>query len=336
MLRFLAAIAAGGVTASALGAPADLRDPLVRPSSIGYKHGVYNFATGKVEPMGGVADRLDPIIWQSQDTTGYYLRLDNCGRPGENTELALDWGDMLRAHVTGCQIGYATNAPTDPNAIGLLWAFGDNSNGFGDNEPAFVAGFYWHLPGVSAGYPYQFIGWMVTFDFTNYPQFQFDLGDEDLDGDGLADFGYCYTILDYGRSTRTGPLVSEPNDPLAGPGAEDAFDLYVQDPNHLCANPDAPFFLDGTYSFGGPPNPFAQLHMVLYGNAEFDCPDPGCEAGDLDSDCVVGLADLSDLLDAFGCDNGDACYDPGDDIDGGGIGTSDLSALLTQYGNNCN
>ncbi len=67
------------------------------------------------------------------------------------------------------------------------------------------------------------------------------------------------------------------------------------------------------------------------------CPNPGCEDGDLDGDCIVGLADLSDLLENFGCTSADACYDANADIDGDGTnGLGDLSALLEEFGTDCN
>ncbi len=67
------------------------------------------------------------------------------------------------------------------------------------------------------------------------------------------------------------------------------------------------------------------------------CDLAGCEDGDLDGDCIVGLSDLSDLLENFGCTSADACYDANADIDGDGTnGLSDLSALLEEFGTNCN
>ncbi len=55
--------------------------------------------------------------------------------------------------------------------------------------------------------------------------------------------------------------------------------------------------------------------------------------GDLDGDGDVDLADLSQLLTAFGTCEGDAAFDAAADIDGDAcVGLADLSALLTNYG----
>lgn len=63
------------------------------------------------------------------------------------------------------------------------------------------------------------------------------------------------------------------------------------------------------------------------------CPSPGCEDGDLDGDCVVGLADLSALLTNYGLSGQGLVGDTDND---GTVGLADLSALLTQYGTDCN
>ncbi len=66
-----------------------------------------------------------------------------------------------------------------------------------------------------------------------------------------------------------------------------------------------------------------------------DSPDPPC-IGDLDGDGQIGLADLSDLLENYGCCAADACYDENADIDADGcVGLGDLSELLSVFGSDC-
>ena len=58
-----------------------------------------------------------------------------------------------------------------------------------------------------------------------------------------------------------------------------------------------------------------------------------CCPCDLDGDCDVDLADLAELLGAYGCCQGDACYNADADFDGSGcIDLSDLAELLGNYG----
>jgi hypothetical protein len=178
------------------------------------------------------------VIWRSTDTSGYFLGLGNCGRPSEVDEIWFDWGDLWHpASIDGFEIAYGTDASEGPNSIVLAVQFYNNSNGFADNEWPPVAGFSLALPGKPAGYEYQYFGWFVTVDLAG-TSLEFMLGDDDLDNDYLPDFGYSYRVLDYGTSMATGPLFSEPNDPISGPGAEDAIDLYIRDLN--AANPCDP------------------------------------------------------------------------------------------------
>ena len=75
------------------------------------------------------------------------------------------------------------------------------------------------------------------------------------------------------------------------------------------------------------------------------CPSPGASGnyctGDIDGsdDCMVGIADLAQLLSNYGIASG-ATHEQGDiEPPGGGDGDvdlSDLAALLSQYGDNCN
>lgn len=337
MNRLGAILIVTALTAPLSAAPTDLSDRLVKPTSIGFKHAVYNTATGRLDPVGirGGNARIGEKFWTCFQTSGFFMGLGNCFH-GEADELFMDWMDIpAGSQVGGIRVGYGTDASHDPNAIRLTILFQNDANGFNNNTGPFVAGFRFDLPGRPLHFPYQFVGWIITIDL-DAGGASFTYGDADLDGDGLADTGYYYGALGprgYGDGTAAGPLFCEPNDPLLATGVEDAFDLYVRDPNHPCEDPNAPFDYDGTYWFGG--LFYAQLGLALFRSAP-GCPSPGCEAGDLDADCIVGLADLSDLLEHFGCALADPCYDADADIDGDGVvGLSDLSALLDEFGADC-
>jgi hypothetical protein len=325
------------VLAGASGVPASAGER-IRPDSIGFKRAVYHAATGVLEPVdGGAQERLGHVIWRSTQFSGYFAGLGSCGRPGETDEMFFDWGDLPGpASINGFELAYATDASEGPNAIELALQFYSNSNGFAENQWPPVAGFWLALPGKPAGYEYPFFGWFVTVDLEG-SGLEFTLGDEDLDGDGFRDFGYSYHALRYGDSTATGPLISEPNDPLSGPGAEGAFDLYIRDPNaaNPC-DPNTPFNYDGTYWFDWP---FPQFHLALYSGSPCvptDCSQSNCGCADFNADGRVNIGDLSRLLSAFGAYPGVPRYDPAVDNDCPlGVGLEDLSALLSVYGLEC-
>ncbi|MEP0847054.1 MAG: hypothetical protein HRF50_09570 [Phycisphaerae bacterium] len=328
---------AAALTAPLSAAPTDLSVRLVNPKSIGFKHAVYDTATGELEPAGirRGSTRIGEKFWACLETTGYFAGAGNCLLGDYADELLMDWMDIpAGSQVGGIRVAYATDASPDPNAVRMTILFQNNAAGYGDNTGPFVAGFRLDLPGRPPNFPYPFVGWIITIDL-EAGGLSFTYGDADIDGDGLADTGYYYGFLGpkgYGDGTAGGPLICEPNDPLLATGAENAVDFYTRDPNHPCEDPNAPFVYDWSYEsqiF------FMQWALALYHPAP-GCPSTGCENGDLDGDCVVGLADLSDLLENFGCALADACYDADADIDGDGmIGLSDLSALLGEFGADC-
>lgn len=99
------------------------------------------------------------------------------------------------------------------------------------------------------------------------------------------------------------------------------------------------------YQYGASPLPHYQLGRVQWdaqgrlwvsaisqGAAIVHWPAPGL-TGDLDGDGDVDLADLSQLLSAFGTCESDAMFDAAADIDGDGcVALADLSALLKDFG----
>jgi hypothetical protein len=140
-----------------------------------------------------------------------------------------------------------------------------------------------------------------------------------------------------------GPLLSaDPNTALSI-GAENAFDLFSQDPDavvepndFLIAGVNTVF--DGTFWFGGVP--YAQWHLQLSaGDPNVPgCDHPSCVAADIEpagGDCDIDLSDLAVLLAHFGATGG-ATRDDGD-VEGadGDVDLSDLALLLSAFGADC-
>lgn len=111
-------------------------------------------------------------------------------------------------------------------------------------------------------------------------------------------------------------------------------ELYVLD---LTKAPGEAGFLTSKHAGAG--GPAAAAHGRLYsigadGLVAFD-PSAECLA-DLDGNGQVGVADLSQLLEVYGSDEGDAAYDAESDLDlDGTIGIADLSLVLSVYGAAC-
>jgi len=66
------------------------------------------------------------------------------------------------------------------------------------------------------------------------------------------------------------------------------------------------------------------------------CPQPDCEAGDVDRDCDVDLDDLVGVLDGFGTVGPAARRAIGDLDNDGAVGLTDLALLLSAFGGDCN
>lgn len=177
-----------------------------------------------------------------------------------------------------------------------------------------------------------------------------------------------YDLAEWVDANLTGPVVM----PMVGDETGDIQEVYVlvnmeewlADPRPIqeyydivdgeC--PDLPGYLIGTtpitFNENAPPtqSPFETIpltgSLVCDGETTFvpSCPNPGasgnhCSADIYGEDCIVGLADLSQLLSNYGMATG-ATHDDGDiepPPDGDGdVDLGDLAALLAQYNDDCN
>lgn len=323
-----------------LAAPA-LAGPDVLPVK-GINRGVYDLATGGLSPEDP-AERMGESIWGCMDTTPWYF-----GSYGYGWAV-LDWGDLADdgiggpgTDIGGFAFAYATDLMM-PVLIDAIIVFYGDENGHNSDGRFFIAG-YWiaNLPTGTA----QGDGWVITLDL-EAQALEFTIDANDLDGDGLMDFGYVYWFINLPPSA-TGPMICE-CDPNVAPGVEDGFDAF-SDPNL------GPGSYVGSYWFGG--DPFLQLCMELFAVANIPppgCPNPGdankyCEADivpndgdgawdyDLDGDCRIQLNDLAQLLGHYGMTSG-ATREDGDvhptDAGDGDVDLADLAELLSQYGDDC-
>lgn len=299
----------------------------------------YDLATGQQAPLTDNV-RLGPSIWAATTSSGYFW-----GGQGP-MEIYLDWGDItMGAGFGGFGFSYATNSDN----VDKLIMFYETENGFNTPQPKFnnfLAAFnFTGLNGtVTPANRALYWGWIYAVELFS----PVIIAGTDLDADGLADFGYTGWFDPAALTpagTVAGPrLCGDPNVDLTATGIENAFDLF-NDPNYI----PAPGYVDpnlthyvGTYWFGGVP--FAQFYMELFAPG---CPNRGdagryCSADIAGFDCIVGLADLAQLLGNYGCTTGCTVimgdvdpYDrffPGDGV----IGLGDLAELLGQYGDDCN
>jgi hypothetical protein len=259
-----------------------------------------------------------------------------------------DWGDISDgALVGGFQFAYGTSLPT-PVVFDCEIAFYADYSGWNNNALYGLAGFYFsELPAASGAYN----SWIITVDLAadpndpNSADSSFSVIGNDLDGDGMTDFGYSYWFPSLsGFDTATGPLVANPDLSIypnvaaaeSALGVDDGYDVYLAHPSL----PDV-FVYDGTYFLGGwdpndPNTEYAQTYMALISAGE-TCGAPGASgnhcSADTNQDCTIGLADLSLLLADYGSTGGAL---PGDVDDDGDVDLSDLAGLLTQYGDDCN
>lgn len=308
----------------------------------GVNSATYNMSTGELAPAQDSGRATDVVVWSSITDTGYYFgsMANGFGAAGtpQASWLVLDWGDIADGTVIGgYQAAYATDLSL-PDRFDMTNVF------YGDYAGGNNAGFFAIAGFIIADLPAAFgtyNGWTITIDIEDPNDYSFPIAANDLDADGLADFGYDYwfpTLVSMNPASATGPfLAGEPNNPDA-PGAYNAFDGWqptVADPNY--------FEFTGTWWFGG--DPFAQFYMELYEGGIGGCEYPGasgnyCTADvepDVTGDCDVDLGDLAVLLANFNVMTGMTHYN-GDIEPIGGDGDvdlGDLAMLLAQFGDDC-
>jgi hypothetical protein len=293
----------------------------------------YQAATGQVTPFDAQARRIGATLWAATESSGYFT-----GRA--EGDCLLDWGDVSSGVTIG-GLGFSeyTNSQASAGDNQVVVVVYQNDNGWGDTQKQILAGFtVANIPG-STHPANEYWGYLWRLE----PATPFLIDGNDLDGDGLDDFSYAQWY----ESIRTpnaimGPGINGTADPNVippeCPGIENAFDRY---PNPDFENdPNLATVYIGSYWFGG--NPFAQFFWEMFAPG---CPNAGahfkyCAADIGNFNCIVDLADLSQLLGHYGTGTtypeGDI-YPPDDFFPGDGvIDLQDLAEILGQYGDNCN
>jgi len=324
-------------------APAFAGSEILPIDGVGYLS--YNVQTGKVT-SGTASPRGGAPIW---DCGGWAYVNYFWGADPFAGEAGLDWGDIAGpVNVGGLGFAEFTNSQAADGDLYGIVAIYTEENGWDSAGRVYVVGFLiGNIPGST--HPVnEYWGYIWGVE----PLDPFVLDGSDLDGDGLTDWGYFQFYSGRTPGCVHGPAVYGPIDPNSPPpecpGAENAFDLFADPnwnngPNNLDPGNIGSAYV-GTYSFNDP-RVFAQFYFALYAPS---CPNQG-ESGryccaDIDGsfDCIVGLADLSQLLLHYGMTTGatllDGDVDPYDESDpgDGDVDLADLAELLSQYGDDCN
>jgi len=213
MKKGFALVVVAGAAASLANAAVVEKAEIGKASLAG--HVYVNSKTGERVILNGFEPREGPERWNNRDSTNngnFFSGIDSptrsttSARPRFGAEV-LDTGDIaggvgVGALVDGFRLSYATDIPgvtTDAEVPGLnmvIWFYdNDNSNLANDTRATPVAGF-----GIADlnGTQGTFNSWSFTIDLAGGDEFQ--LGDQDLDGDGKLDFGWSTTY----RQTQTG------------------------------------------------------------------------------------------------------------------------------------
>ena len=288
-------------------------DGTIAPIS-GYQYLNYNEATGLITP-GADLKSHPKILWSVTDTqgNGFYYPEEYC---------VMDWGDISKMVPIG-KFGFSTftnSQIADGNITIFLGIYG-SENGHNSTGRQLLAMYELeNVPGSSHD-PFEYWGWFWQLE----PTFPLYLEGDDLDGDGLLDFGYSLGFNLATPNSLAGPLIAGPtfpNEPQYSTGIEDAYDLFTD---------HEPGGYLGTYDFGG--DPFAQFYFEMISPKCSNDP-MACHA-DLNGNCEIDLGDLAQLLGHYGMTSGavweDGDIEPYPDGDGG-VNIVDLASMLADWG----
>ena len=301
-------------------APLAFAGPEILPIS-GINYLTYNEATGEISPASGW-ERYGHSVWAATQMSGYFY-------PSTACEIVLDWGDIAGpVNIGGFGFSEFTNAQDSyGNAWGVIMIYAEE-NGWNSTGRVAIVGFLIDNIPTSTHPPDEYWGYIWYVE----PVEPFVIDGSDLDGDGLVDFGYSFWFSVNTPGAVMGPAIAF-FDPDTAPGADEWYDLF-----DVCP-PDEGYV--GTYSLG----PNRQLYWEMFAPG---CPNRGASgrycSADIDGsfDCIVGLADLAQLLANYPMTTGATLLDgdvdpydywfPGD----GDVDLGDLAELLSQYGDDCN
>lgn len=367
----------------------------VRPADNGVSQAVWISDTGL--PCGPQSSGGTGVAVIDETTCGFSG--SSCFEP----LIYLDWGDIEADQVIDCVgITWSTQYPDSDldgdglgdgvPGLGATWSWFDAENGFDSSDTRLgLASFtFFNLPGFTGtSDPTLFALYTATVDlaasFTS--SLAFEIGDTDsidgsgagnfnpgagadLDGDGLADFGYSLQYIRPGTFDfdgdgvldgelfplrQTGWLVAvppgmagqnadgtwsyTPDAPPAGQGVEDAFDIFTDFDDNGVFEPIGTFWLGGfscdTNGDGvvGDVTSYAQFYTRLYSSegVVVDCPADLFPPGA--GDGRLDFFDLNEFLRLFGAqDLGADFHPPGGD---GALNFFDINAYIASFNAGC-
>jgi hypothetical protein len=309
----------------------------------GYTTIGYNPATAQTYPGSQISPRWGRVMYWTIPRAYFGGMYDTT--PGASSFFnVLDWGDLgtpgTGFSIGGCYILVLGNqaVPTPGGQLQVTWIAEENGVNTVTRIPWARLNLI-NLPGFPYSPPGWGSGWNFAIDFQTMG-WQWTLDGNDIDVDGLVDFGYSYWFVSMPAGTTNAGITFGPYFLGTGTGgAEDIMDLFG-DPNYVTYY--------GTYWFGGPPY-FAQFRQQTYA---WTCPNAGTTPpGVLDycwtdiyppgsaADCVINISDLGTLLPNYN-QPGTYTYFQGDVypkyFGDGVVDISDLGQMLGQYLDNCN